>query len=187
MKTILLIHGLSGSSTTHWYPWFIRQMQDRGVRVIMPSLPRRWFPKYTQWVAMLEKCVRENLTEQDLQETIVVAHSLGCITALHFLEKFKLTHPLLGCVFITGFYPSIARIPFLRSFHKDPLNFEYLKTICGRVEYIYTDNDWLGRAEDTKWVRDQLPGAMTVFPGQGHFYAMKAVPEIVEVVENKFL
>ena len=81
-KKIYIIHGYQASSTDHWFPWLSQSIQHAGhisKRIVLPE-PNR--PEFQHWQQALHMQIRE----LD-KNTIIVAHGLGCISVLHYLNR----------------------------------------------------------------------------------------------------
>lgn len=79
--TILTVPGLSGSGPQHWQTRWEQSLP--GVHRVMQS---DWdTPSCSKWVANIEAAVARSGPE-----TIIVAHSLGCIATAHWARQTKL-------------------------------------------------------------------------------------------------
>ena len=114
----LTVPGLASSGPQHWQTIWEEQYPERFSRVQQEN----WdWPVKTDWVSQLQKQISE-LTEP----TILVAHSLGCITVAHWAQEFS-SEIIKGALlvapadaeqskrlnFVVGFTPiPIRTIPF---------------------------------------------------------------------------
>ena len=79
---IYIIHGHDASPNDHWYPWLSRKLQQAGHysrRIVMANARQPDFEAWQKFLALQMPDLDEN--------TIVIAHSLGCLTALHYLNQ----------------------------------------------------------------------------------------------------
>jgi len=77
----LTVPGLAGSGPQHWQTIWETQHPDSFTRIEQDN----WdWPVKTDWVARLQEVISE-LTEP----SILVAHSLGCITVVHWAAQFS--------------------------------------------------------------------------------------------------
>jgi predicted alpha/beta hydrolase family esterase len=76
------IPGYSNSSEEHWQS-IIEQEQKIPVRRIGQ---KDWYsPDCKQWISVLD----DYLAGYDFSKVILIGHSLGCITIIHWLHKYK--------------------------------------------------------------------------------------------------
>ncbi len=99
-KKIYIIHGYQASSNDHWFPWLSQSIQQAGhisKRIVLPESNR---PEFQHWQQALHMQIRE----LD-KNTIIVAHGLGCISVLHYLNQhFKNKgQKIKAGIFISGF------------------------------------------------------------------------------------
>ena len=83
-KTIFIVHGTGANSKMNWYPWLKSELEKEGYKVIVPDLPNSKFPVLKDWLDALLK-YKEEINEN----TIIIGHSLGCPTAIQFVQKLN--------------------------------------------------------------------------------------------------
>lgn len=108
MAQVYIIHGYTASADHHWFPWLEQELAKLNIpcqRLTMPDsnnpAPDRWLDYLAQQVSIDEN-------------TILVGHSLGCITWLNFLAKHY--HKPAGAIFVSGFYQPLENLPELTPF-----------------------------------------------------------------------
>ncbi|OTG80568.1 hypothetical protein B9T33_09075 [Acinetobacter sp. ANC 5054] len=116
VKKIYIIHGHDASPNDHWYPWLSRKLQLAGHysrRIVMANADQPNFEAWQKFLALQMPDLDEN--------TIVIAHSLGCITALHYLnQRFEqLGTRIKAGIFVSGFKNSLSSQPKLTNFLKN--------------------------------------------------------------------
>lgn len=79
-----IIHGYAASPADHWFPWLERELERRGARVDIVELPASDAPRPEAWLQALEVQVG-----RPDRNTFFVAHSLGGITLLRYLESLQ--------------------------------------------------------------------------------------------------
>lgn len=112
-KKIYIIHGYQASSNDHWFPWLSQSIQQAGhisKRIVLPE-PNR--PEFQHWQQALHMQIRE----LD-KNTIIVAHGLGCISVLHYLNQhFKNRgQKIKAGIFISGLKSKLPSRPELDDF-----------------------------------------------------------------------
>lgn len=84
-KTVLILHGTEGHSKKNWYPWLKDELEKQGFNVIVPNMPDSRNPQLRLWLKHLQKIIKEISGE-----FIIIGHSLGCPTALQFIQNNKI-------------------------------------------------------------------------------------------------
>lgn len=77
-KKVVILHGYQGDPDTGWKAWAIPLLRKAGVEVHAPRLPGGSHPDLTTHIRILEKIGIDD-------ETVVIGHSLGCITAIEYI------------------------------------------------------------------------------------------------------
>ncbi len=95
MAKVYIVHGYTASADKHWFPWLAQELAKIGVECYRLNMPDSSSPNPDKWLRHLE----EHVTIDD--ETIVVGHSLGCITWLNFLARNFLKPK--AAIFVSGF------------------------------------------------------------------------------------
>ncbi|MBD3280110.1 leucine--tRNA ligase, partial [Candidatus Dojkabacteria bacterium] len=84
---ILFAHSWFADSKSHFYPWLMEQLSERGVKVEIPDMPdAQELPEREKWVAEFKQAGKGI----DLANAVVAGHSLGSWTALQFAEGNKI-------------------------------------------------------------------------------------------------
>ncbi|OBV28636.1 hypothetical protein BKN38_07000 [Helicobacter sp. CLO-3] len=163
-KRVIIVHGYGGDSKSHWFVWLKNELEKQGARVVAPDMPDSLSPTPKAWIAAL----RETIGDID-ENTFIVAHSLGCISALRYIEGLDARERLGGVVLVGGFYEPLSILPKLDPFVAEPLQGAKLaKMIKNRVVLSAKDDkvvltnlsENLAKAIDAEFI--QLPSG-------GHF------------------
>jgi leucyl-tRNA synthetase len=81
----VFLHGFAASPEKNFWPWLKDKLEERGHEVQAPSLPKAG-------TLEIEEKVNYVLSQVSFSdETVVVAHSLGCLVALQALPQLKTT------------------------------------------------------------------------------------------------
>jgi len=78
---IVIIHGYNSGPDQNFHPWLVKELQNRGHKVLAPKLPREGEPDA---LVCIETLIKE-VGRLD-EDTIVLGHSLGGVLALRYLE-----------------------------------------------------------------------------------------------------
>ena len=146
MKNIFIIHGSYGSPQENWFPWLKKELSKLGHKVFVPQFPipspNKRDPAYgghnlSNWLKTLED-YKKYINE----DTIIIAHSRGCIFTYRFLEKLK--KPVSSVFFVAPWinfiwYPKGWKK--IDSFHEKPFNWSKIKKGTKHCEVFQSSND----------------------------------------------
>ncbi len=180
MKNIFIIHGSYGSPKENWFPWLKKELEKLGHRVFVPQFPipppekqNSYYGghKLSQWLKTLNK-YRQYLNE----ETIIVAHSRGCVFTFRVLEKLKKP---VSSVFLVAPWMNFIWYPkgYLKvdSFHEKPFLWNKIKKGAKYFEIFQSTNDDTPVQEGRK-IAKKLGAKLDIVKNAGHFnqyYSLK--------------
>lgn len=177
-KRVILIHGWHGSPDENWFPWLKRELEKMKFEVIVPEMSSKDWPIKEEWVAK----IKEVVVKPD-DQTYFVAHSLGCISILRYLEELKYEDNIGGAVFVAGFAKSINKEQ-LDNFLKPSVKFEKILSHCGNFVCIFSDNDRYVPLEISHDLQKNLKAKTILEPGNGHFGNRENMKELPAVLEE---
>jgi len=160
--TIFILHGVEGHAGIHWQQWLHDQLITKGHKVIMPNLPNSNHPDRITWL----KTVKKLLRNQNLNNLVIVGHSLAIPTALDFLEQTQ--KPIKALISIAGFcrnYGDDLNSYFLK---EKQINFKKVKSNLKHAFVIYSDNDPYVPQKELKFLANQLSVKPHIIPKAGH-------------------
>ena len=82
MTQVIVVHGYTASPEENWFPWIQEKAQQEHVSLKVLRLDPSTTPKLEVW----EQQMREQIDGID-ENSIFIAHSLGCLAALHYLSR----------------------------------------------------------------------------------------------------
>ena len=82
MSSVFIIHGTDGHPKENWFPWLKQKIESSEHTVFVPQFPTPEGQSFEAWQQVLMEYEKE-INEQ----TIFIAHSLGCIFLLRLLEN----------------------------------------------------------------------------------------------------
>lgn len=147
----IIFHGAFGGPEENWFPQLKERLESLGQKVIVPKFPvDDWDeltkngpkvpPKNQNLSSWLNTFARAALARQ---KYCFVGHSLGCVFALHALEKFGIQ--LDSAIFVSPFLEKLNTLWQIdhanQSFYKTNFNFEKLKKLIPISYVLYSDND----------------------------------------------
>ncbi|MBL1065910.1 alpha/beta hydrolase [Streptomyces sp. 7-21] len=177
----LIIHGYGATPADHWFGWLAGQFTARGAAAAVPALPEPHDPDPARWAG----AVRAELGTPDAG-TVVVAHSLGCLTVLRQLRSLPGPWRLGALVLVAGFLDRLPALPQLDSYIGDGCDVTGIAGRVGRLAVLRSDADPFVPTAHTDRLAGLLGTTARVVPGAGHFLASDGVtslPEVLEAVE----
>lgn len=170
MRNIFIIHGSYGNPKENWFPWLKGELEKLGHHVILPQFPipetqdiaygghqlSAWIDTFDEYKKFMS------------DETILVAHSRGCVFTYRILERqIPLHAAFLVAPWITyRWYPK--GWTKIDSFHKDPFDWEKMKKGAAHIEVFQSTNDEIPVAEG-KEVAINLGAEFVLVKDAGHF------------------
>lgn len=134
----VIVHGLNGSSAENWFPWLKVKLQALGYNVWVPDMPHADHPVGSEWVTYLLE------SGWDFNDTLLVGHSAGAVTALLLAQALPKNVRLHGMVMVSAFepmQPGDELYPKLTDLHDQPFNFAKIKAASNTRIFIHSDND----------------------------------------------
>lgn len=191
-ERVVVVHGFRASPQHHWFPWIAEAVPDAEV----VALPDSASPDAAAWVGSVARAIGS-----PGPEVAVVAHSLGCVTAVRAVQRLASTHAggtgdgetALGAfVAVSPFsdplthtgdqglddFASTGLAPFL-----DGVDLARARPLLGEVTVIRSDDDPLVAPHLSDAFARGLGARTRVVPGARHFLAAHGVTELPEVVE----
>lgn len=177
-----IIHGYGASPEDHWFGWLAEQLNGVGIPTTIPALPHPHDPKPAQWT----EAVRANLGRPD-ESSIIVAHSLGCLTVLRYLCGLPTPWKLGTLVLVSGFLDPLPALPDLDAYIGVGCDVDVLSNRIDQLAILRSDADPLVPAGHTDRLAGLLSTSAVVVPGAGHFLASDGVtslPEVLDVIAS---
>ena len=179
MKKVYIIHGYFASPSDHWFPWFVEKVHAMyGIEVEVLRMPTPETPHVEVW---LEK-LRDKIGTPT-NETYIIAHSLGCITLLRYLDSFKESFALGGMILVSPFDNPLEIFPNLDSFVDIKLDYDKLSRNILQKHVIFSDNDMYVPSFISKKLGIKLDSALLEIPRGGHFLGIEGFEMFPELYE----
>lgn len=163
-RRIFVIHGYTADSRQHWFPWLTAELSSDTTDVTVLDLPDSSAPEPNRWVG----AVRDAVGHVD-EETVLVGHSLGCITILRYLESLDSEWSLGSLVLVSGFAEPLPNLPALDGFVVDPIDLSALRGRIGSIAVVASDNDSIVSPAATQRLAAGLHSTVSTIEGAGHF------------------
>lgn len=173
-----IFHGYGATPADHWFESLAEQLEADGIPTVIPALPRPLEPISDQW----DQVVRTALDTID-EHSIIVAHSLGCLTVLRYLRSLTGPWRLGTLVLVSGFVELLPALPDLDDFIAEGCDVIGLSEHVDRIAILRSDEDPFVPTGHTDHLADLLGVAVQVVPGAGHFLATDGVTSLREARE----
>jgi predicted alpha/beta hydrolase family esterase len=186
-KRIFIIHRWDGNPKSDWYPWIKNELEKKGFKVEIPSMPNTSEPEINEWIEHIKKIVGKLNNK-----TYFIGHSIGCQAILRFLEKENYDDKIGKIVFVAGWFgldnleskevEAIAK-PWMNS----PLNFNKIKQKISKLIVFLSSNEPYGFVEkNTKIFKEKLDAKIILEKNKGHFTeddGIITLPEILNEID----
>ncbi|MGM9906966.1 RBBP9/YdeN family alpha/beta hydrolase [Limosilactobacillus sp.] len=159
MQNAYLIHGTS-TKDDDWFPWLEEACAPQ-INLDRISLPNPFAPQAAEW---------NDAVDQQVPATdglILVAHSLGCITALRFVARHQIHDVRL--LLVGAFDKGLPTYPELDSFMIPVPDYRQITPKVSKATVITAKNDPIAPYRDSINVAHQLGAKLIVQPTGGHF------------------
>lgn len=191
MKRVVLVHGWGGSPEGDWLPWVKQELESRGYEVVAPEMPNTDEPEIESWVDRLKK-----VTGKANENTLLVAHSIGCQATLRYLETLSGEQKFAGVIFVAPWMEldentikeegeevrNIAK-PWMET----PIDFEKAKRFVEKFVAIFSDNDPYVPLEQELLFKELLSAQTEIVRNAGHFTTgdgFEQFPNLISRIEE---
>lgn len=163
MKTVYILPGYGANKDDHWFNAVKRNIEDKQTTAKIISFPNPNQPNTADWQNTLDRelhAIDEN--------TFFVAHSLGTITLLHYLERHS-THQIGGIILVSGLNRPAQAFPELDQYiSENQFDPKQLPKVKHQLMFI-SSNDKSVEPELSISLAKQLNMPYILIPNSGHF------------------
>ncbi|NUF12121.1 RBBP9/YdeN family alpha/beta hydrolase [Acinetobacter oleivorans] len=178
MRQIFVLHGYSASIDDHWFLDLKHQIEDEHTTVTLIPFPDSEHPDVEAW----QKVLDQQIPKVD-ENTYFVAHSLGVITLLHFLQRHEYQN-IGGMILVSGFSGPISDFSPLDAYiTKSKVDTNYFKDIKKKLVYL-SDNDDLVPPKLTIELAKEIDAPYITVPNGGHFLGREGYTTFPQVVNS---
>lgn len=175
---LFIVHGYTAGPHHHWFDWLKNETEALGITVTVPALPDSLNPENSAWQATLA----ESVGQVDSQ-TWFVGHSLGCITALRYLNSQPVGQDAAGVIMVAGFNENVPPLPELDSFMSVPLDARRIVQQVPHRAVIASLNDSIVPPELSLRLSQQLNAPLYGVPDCGHFLSRDGITQLPIVLQ----
>ncbi|MDF3348280.1 RBBP9/YdeN family alpha/beta hydrolase [Acinetobacter pittii] len=178
MRQIFVLHGYSASIDDHWFLDLKHQIEDEHTTVTLIPFPDSENPDVDAW----QKVLDQQIPKVD-ENTYFVAHSLGVITLLHFLQRHEYQN-IGGMILVSGFSGLISDSSVLNSYiTKSKVDTDYFKDTKKKLVYL-SDNDDLVPPKLTIELAKEIDAPYITVPNGGHFLGREGYTTFPQLVDS---
>ncbi len=159
---VVVVHGYTASSQANWFPHFKDMLLSDTVDVIIPDMPDSDSPRCDVWHKYIEDVIKE--TDEN---TILIGHSLGCITLLNYINTVR-PNPVKALVLVSGFSENTP-IPELTEFVEPVLDYTFIKSAADNIISISAVDDDIVPYEYSKELAERLDSSFILLDSGKHF------------------
>lgn len=174
----MIFHGYGATPEDHWFGWLAEQLNRAGVSTQIPALPDPEEPDPDRWAA-----ATADVVGAPGRESIVIAHSLGCITVLRHLASLTRPWQVGTLVLVSGFVDKLPALPVLDDFIGDGVDLSGIRERVGSLTVMRSDDDPYVPVGHTDRLARLLGTSTLVVPRAGHFLATDGVTSLPPALE----
>ena len=171
---LFVVHGYQAQVSSHWFQWLCQQFPHVESHII--ALPDSNHPQLDSWLDAVQSAIGA-VDEQ----TVIVAHSLGCITTLQYLNRLASAPNLGGLVLVAGFAEALTGLPELKEFTQTPLNWPHLQALAPQRLVVLSEDDAVVPAAATERLSVALQAPLLCLSQRGHFMSQDGCDTLPEV------
>ncbi|KZM36244.1 RBBP9/YdeN family alpha/beta hydrolase [Oerskovia enterophila] len=163
---IVVVHGLGATAVSHWFGALQERYTPYGIEVVVPDLPDSQAPDLDTWLSRLAEVVGA-IDER----TVLVGHSLGCVSILQHLAARDDDWRLGGLALVAGFVEQVPGIPEVDHFVARETDPAGIAARTARRLVVSADDDPVVPRRLTEDLARGLDADLIVVDGAGHFLA----------------
>lgn len=178
-KRVLLLHGYGTNAHSDFHPWLKSKLEDVGYIVELPNLPNPDEP-------LIEEQVEYVLEKYPTKKNMIIAHSLGCVTALKLIESldYKIDDLILVSGFIDyNFYEGDEDIENLSGCCDWDFDFNRIKSSVGNIHILRPQIDTAVTPQQTESLSKKLGSPIHIFKQVEDHACGKTEPGILNYIK----
>jgi len=163
IRHVVIVHGHDAKPIINWFTDLAELLKKSGVEVLIPWMPSPHLPEIRRWKERLRAVIRDNI-----EETAIIGHSFGGVSALRLAEGFSAGEALGALIVVAApvkwvWHPRFpARVLF-----REP-NWDRVRLGGRCFALVYSDNDWIAPVKNAAYLEDKLGCKALILHGYGH-------------------
>ena len=185
-KRVFIIHRWDGKPTSDWYPWLKKELEAKGLEVIVPEMPNAEEPKIEDWVNHLKSIV--GIADEN---TYFVGHSIGCQTIMRYLETLDEIVKVGGALFVAGWFcmknlESEEVTEIAKPWLETPIDLKKVKNSLNYLTVILSKNDPYNCVKENKekFEKELNADRVIVLKNEGHFTEDDGITELPSALNS---
>ena len=180
---VYIVPGYQASPQDHWFVWLANKIQTMDAEVSIVKFTEPDHPQFEQW----QHDLNQQIHRLDAQ-TIIIAHSLGCISTVAYLSRHLKERRLKSLICVSGFYETLSALPELDHYMQQiQMDDGIIRTHIQHRYVFFSNNDPLVPAPLSIRFGQLLNAQMFEQKQAGHFMAADGYtqfPQLWERVER---
>lgn len=178
MKNLHIIHGYGATPDAHWFRWLGEQAHAHGAKVHMPALPQPEAPAFADW----QQALADSIGMPD-ERDIFVAHSLGTISLLHYLNAARPAR-IGGLVLVSGFAGRLPGLSAIDGYSVDAyvdqarIDIDRIRAMTPHITSIISSNDPVVAPQRSRQLAHALRSRIVQVDDGGHFLDREGFGEL---------
>ncbi|WP_416780352.1 RBBP9/YdeN family alpha/beta hydrolase [Microbacterium lacticum] len=177
-REAVIFHGYGATPKDHWFGWLAERLNRAGVSAHVPALPDATAPDPDCWAAATADALGV-----PGRGSVVVAHSLGCLTVLRHLASLTGPWGIRTLVLVSGFVDKLPALPELDGFIGGGVNLSGIRACVESLTILRSDDDPYVPVGHTDRLAQLLGTSARVVPGAGHFLAADGVTSVPTILQ----
>ncbi|MDH2622546.1 alpha/beta hydrolase [Acinetobacter baumannii] len=175
-KRIYIVHGYKANAFDHWFSFIKKSLENTQVCVNIVQLPNSDNPNLSVWI----NCLKDNISNIN-ENTLIIAHSLGCISTLNFLQNENFIS-LGGLALVSGFYERLDPIPELDKFIDETRkDFYFSNKIIKKIVFLSNNDSYVPPILSLRLAK-KLNSPYEIMESAGHFLSADGYDEFIELL-----
>lgn len=172
-RRAVIFHEYKATPEDHWFGWLAERLDSAGISTQIPPLPDPASPNRDRWEAVVAEALGAPGSD-----TIVIAHSLGCLAVLRHLATLVGPWRIGALVLVSAFVDKLPALPVLDAFVADGVVLSGMQDHIGAISILRSDDDPIVPPQHTDRLARLLGTSVQIVPGAGHFLASDGVTSL---------
>lgn len=170
---ILIIPGYGAGADSNWFPWLASKAKAYRQSALVFNPPSPTVPRLSDWLSAMKLDI-----DQLGSMPIIIGHSLGCVAALHAVERYELC--LKKLILVAPPYDPMD-VSQIKNFFTPKINFSNIIKSSKEIVILGSEDDWIVPIDHIKSYGKRLKTRPIVLPQSGHFMSL-SFPEILPLI-----
>ena len=175
---VYIVHGYKASPADHWFQWLKRELKGHGIVSKVITLPNSSSPNPDIWHNTLATNI-PILSEN----TFIVAHSLGGVSTLRYLQAQNSKKTIGGLILVSPFSSQLPGLPQLDAFTKEHIDYEKVMKMVGKKAVMASPQDPIVPYAFSQEVVDKFQAKLYPINDAGHFLAENGYDKFPQLLE----